>query len=111
MPSRRRARRPECAEWRLSRCEQRLYEKKPSLAAGLLYRRRTTSHNYFAMPPLLWHVLAMCFTELTSKVCELPLACPVAPVAVPPALGAAELEVPMIFTSWPTCSLSLAVSP
>ena len=46
-----------------------------------------------------WQVLEMCFTELTSSVWELALACPVVPVAVPPAFGAAELDVPVTLTS------------
>jgi hypothetical protein len=60
--------------------------------------------DYFDIPPALLHVFEMCLTELTSMVGSLEDIALVE-VAVP------ALSVPVILTSWPTCSANFAVSP
>jgi hypothetical protein len=68
--------------------------------------------GYFEGPPLV-QLFATCFTELTCSSCE-PLAPEVLPaelLGLEPLAAEPALVDPVIFTSWPTCSLSFEVSP
>ena len=56
--------------------------------------------SYLDIPPPLSQVFAMCLNEVTSRVGAASLDD-----------ADAELTVPVTFTSWPTWSLSFAVSP
>ena len=64
------------------------------------------SESYFAE----LQVLDMCFTFTTVSVCE-PLGALPVEAALEPALDPGAEVVPLISTSWPTCSVNLEVSP